>query len=35
MSNFSGPPLIAALIVLGAVVVLGGITLAFSGNVMF
>lgn len=34
-SNLQGAPLVAALIVLSAVVFLGGISLAFQGNIQF
>lgn len=34
-SNLRGAPLVAALIVLGAVIFLGGVSLAFQGNIQF
>lgn len=35
MKNLTGTPLVAAIIVSGAVLVLVGISVSFSGNVMF
>lgn len=35
VSNLTGAPLAAAIIVLLAVVVLGGVSLAFQGNIQF
>jgi len=35
MSNIGGAPLVAALIVLFAVIALGGISFAFQGSVQF
>jgi hypothetical protein len=35
VSNISGAPLVAALIVLFAVIALGGISFAFQGSVQF
>lgn len=35
MSNVGGAPLVAALIVLFAVLAIGGISFAFQGNIQF
>lgn len=35
VSNLQGPALVAAFLVLGAVLLLGGISLAFQGNIQF